>query len=319
MSRDVGAHPKPRANGYHGIWYEISGAYGGGLGTYCAKHRPFAIYRPEVDKSFFCYGGTDGVSLLHVVSYYDHETGRVPRPTILLDKQTTDAHDNPVISMDSEGYLWVFSTSHGRGRPSYIHRSAGRYDLARFIRVDAQWELDGELMPLYNFSYMQPWHVPGRGFVAFLTRYHSPVHRTTGFMTSADGRSWSAWQRLGVAGQGHYQVSALCGNRAGVIFSYHPPEGGEARRTNLYYMETPDFGGTWRNARGDPVPVPVESPDHPALVHDYESEGLLVFLKHLVFDAEKPSRSRLYFCTREGGVFRLPSHVPGDFAEPERL
>ena len=51
--------------GYRGIWYynqpsgdEYVYKYSGGLGTYCAKHRPFAVYRPEVDKTFFCYGGT---------------------------------------------------------------------------------------------------------------------------------------------------------------------------------------------------------------------------------------------------------------------
>ena len=101
----------------------------------CAKHRPFAVYRPEVDKTFFCYGGTPldahlkhtgedlngdrsfsrerGGFLLHMVSYFDHKTGQVPRPTILLDKNTADAHDNPVISIDDDGYIWIFSTSHG--------------------------------------------------------------------------------------------------------------------------------------------------------------------------------------------------------------
>ena len=117
----------------------------------CAKHRPFAVYRPEVDKTFFCYGGTPldahlkhtgedlngdrsfsrerGGFLLHMVSYFDHKTGQVPRPTILLDKNTADAHDNPVISIDDDGYIWIFSTSHGLSRPSYIHRSNEPYTL----------------------------------------------------------------------------------------------------------------------------------------------------------------------------------------------
>jgi len=29
----------------------------------------------------------------------------VPRPTILLDKKTNDAHDNPVMNVDAEGYI----------------------------------------------------------------------------------------------------------------------------------------------------------------------------------------------------------------------
>ncbi|MEI7948355.1 MAG: hypothetical protein WCJ02_16755, partial [bacterium] len=89
------------ADGFRGIWYynqklksEYVYKYSGGLGTYCANHSPFAWYAPEVNKTFFCYGGTDekNSTLLHMVSFYDHATGKVARPTLLLDKKTDDAH-----------------------------------------------------------------------------------------------------------------------------------------------------------------------------------------------------------------------------------
>lgn len=66
-----------KADGYRGIWYqcgeqggEYKYKYSGGLGTYCAKHRPFAIYVQKVNKTFFCYGGTDVANrtLFHMVS-----------------------------------------------------------------------------------------------------------------------------------------------------------------------------------------------------------------------------------------------------------
>src|SRR4051812_36286137 len=85
----------PTADGYHGIWYRISAGkeikYSGGFATYPQQIRPFAIYRKEVNKTFFVYGGTDAKNstLLHMVSYFDHATGTVPRPRILLDKKTT--------------------------------------------------------------------------------------------------------------------------------------------------------------------------------------------------------------------------------------
>ena len=104
--------------GYRGIWYmnqpshdEYVYKYSGGLGTYCAKHKPFAIYCDKVNKTYFCYGGTakgSNSKLIHMVSYYDHKTGMVPRPTIVLDKNTSDAHDNPVISVDDKGFIWIF-------------------------------------------------------------------------------------------------------------------------------------------------------------------------------------------------------------------
>src|SRR5882757_10472319 len=117
-------------NGFRGIWYHIGDTkneykvkYGGGLGTYPSNHYPFSVYVPKVSKTFFCYGGTDeatGKTLYHEVAYFDHKTKMVSRPTILLDKATDDAHDNPVIQVDKDGYIWIFSTSHGTGRPSFI-------------------------------------------------------------------------------------------------------------------------------------------------------------------------------------------------------
>ncbi|MCZ2147168.1 MAG: hypothetical protein LC126_05275 [Bryobacterales bacterium] len=127
----IGAELPRTVDGYWGIWYfnqpsgdEYVYKYSGGFATYPQQQSPIAIYAPAVRKTFFCYGGTTPgkQELLHMVSYYDHRTGIVPRPTLLLDKQTSDGHDNPVMSIDAEGYLWIFSNSHGTSRPSYIHR-----------------------------------------------------------------------------------------------------------------------------------------------------------------------------------------------------
>ena len=50
-----------KENGYRGVWYyngpshdEYVYKYSGGLGTYCDKHNPFAVYCREVNKTFFC-------------------------------------------------------------------------------------------------------------------------------------------------------------------------------------------------------------------------------------------------------------------------
>ena len=283
-----------KADGYRGIWYanqpsgdEYAYKYSGGLGTYCAKHQPFAVYRPEVEKTFFCYGGTtlDGRRrLLHMVAYYDHRTGQVPRPTILLDKQTDDAHDNPVISVDDAGRIWIFSTSHGRERPSYVHRSLRPYDIDEFERVPAvRASGDGEA-PIDNFSYLQAWRVRGRGFACFYTRYRAPADRTSYFMSSTDGVRWSAWQTLAAIEMGHYQISAASADKAAAAFNFHPQGKGLNHRTNLYYAETPDFGRSWRTAAGEPLKLPLTRRDNPALVHDYAAEGENVYLKDLQLD-----------------------------------
>lgn len=134
----------PRASGYQGIWnfnqptndsYRYK--YSGGFATYPQQHVPIAIYAPEARKTFFCFGGIQNgrQELLHCVSYYDHRRHTVPRPVILLNKQTEDPHDNPVLSIDAEGHLWVFSNSHGQSRPSFIHRSRRPWSIDSFERI----------------------------------------------------------------------------------------------------------------------------------------------------------------------------------------
>ncbi len=287
-----------KADGYRGIWYmnqpsydEYVYKYSGGLGTYCAKHKPFAIYREEVNKTFFCYGGTDkeNSTLLHMVSFYDHATGKVPKPTLLLDKQTTDAHDNPVVSIDAQGYIYILSTSHGTNRPSYIHKSIKPYDIRTFKKVEATKMEDGKAFSMSNFSYMQSWWVPDNGFFGFFTRYNYPVERTICFMTSPDGEKWSEWKRIAAIKKGHYQISATGNGVVGSAFNFHPDteeKRGLNWRTNLYYVETNDFGKNWQAADGAFLELPLTEIVNPALVYDYYNEDLNVYLKDIAYDQE---------------------------------
>jgi hypothetical protein len=297
-----------KADGYRGIWYmnqpsgdEYVYKYSGGLGTYCGKHKPFAIHCPEVKKTFFCYGGTTNDSnrkLLHMVSYFDHQTKTVPRPTILLDKKTDDAHDNPVISVDGEGHIWIFSTSHGTSRPSYIHRSVHPHDIDEFERVPAVRPENGKSALITNFSYMQVWHSKPRGFQTFFTRYGDPAKRTIGYSHSADGVTWSPWQRIAAIEEGHYQVSGIGRAKAGTMFNYHPQGRGLNWRTNLYYVETSDNGASWQTVDGRTITIPIEQSSHESLVHDYQAEGLNVYLKDLRFDDN--DRPVLLYITSRG-------------------
>ena len=275
--------------GYRGIWYcnqptgnEYAYKYSGGLGTYCADHIPMCVYAPAVNKTFFVYGGTkpNERDLLAMVSYYDHQTGTVPRPTILIDKKTEDAHDNPVIALDHAGYVWVFASAHGKARPSYIFKSQDPYSVENF-----------DLITKTNFSYPQPWYIDGEGFLFLHTSYDGG--RVLCWQTSKDGITWSERKRLASIEQGQYQISWPKGRTVGTAFNYHPNafRGDPAKkglnwRTNLYYLETGDLGTTWRTVQGEPVRVPLTEAKNPALVVDYEAQGLLAYLMDLNYDAK---------------------------------
>ena len=282
-----------KANGFKGIWYmnqpsndEYVYKYSGGLAVYPANHRPFAIYSKEVDKTFFCFGGTDdnNSTLLHNVSYFDHKTKKLANPVTLLDKKTIDAHDNPVISIDDQGFIWIFSTSHGVSRPSYIHKSKKPYDIQSFETVQATELVNGKEQPFNNFSYFQVYPVKGKGFIALFTKYNPAGHRVIGFNTSKDGVHWNEWKILAHIEDGHYQISAESNGKVGVAFDYHPKGKGLNYRTNLQYLETSDFGQTWQNINGVKAQLPLTESKNIAVVHDYASEKLNCYLLDITFD-----------------------------------
>ncbi len=291
-------------DGYRGIWYsnqpsldEYVYKYSGGLGTYPANHYPFSIYIKEVNKTFFCYGGSDasGKTLLHSISYYDHETGMVPKPTVVLDKKTDNAHDNPVMNIDKDGYIWLFSTAHGTNSPSYIHKSKRPYDINEFEEIKATKLVNGEVVAMNNFSYLQTWYQPENGFINLFTHYDRKVipgqpskpRRTISFMTSPNGVHYSEWKDIATIEEGHYQTSGSYGNTVGTSFNFHPIKVGENGlnyRSNLYYLQTSDFGKSWQNAKKETLNTPLKDIDNKALVKDYYSKGLNVYINDLAYD-----------------------------------
>ena len=267
-------------DGYRGIWFtlgqfsEYGDKYSGGLGTYTAKHLPLAIHVPQVEKTFFVYGGSRQGEryLLAMASYYDHNTGEVPRPTIVHDKQgVDDPHDNPSIALDEQGHLWVFVSGRGQRRPGFIYRGREPYSVDAFEQIH-----EGE------FTYPQPFWVDGQGFLHLHTKYTRG--RELYFATSRDGRSWSDAVKIAGMG-GHYQISNAQGNRVATVFNMHP-NGNVDQRTNLYYLETQDFGQSWQTVDGKTVELPLTDPGGIALVRDYRSEGRLVYNKDLQFDTD---------------------------------
>jgi hypothetical protein len=300
--RDVQSAPTERADGYRGIWYmnqptgdEYRFKYSGGLGTYPQQHVPVAIYSDAANKTFFCYGGSTGKpkKLACMVSYFDHATGTMPRPRVVLVKPTDDAHENPTLQIDDTGHVWVFCSTHGRSANSYVFRSALPYTIVEFEQVART-----------NFSYSQPWVVPGRGFLFLHTRYTNG-RRLLHWMTSVDCREWSSPAPLATVAQGHYQISNRHGEWVATAFNYHPLAGGLNARTNLYYLETADMGATWRTASGEAMATPITDKHNAALVYDYEAEGKLVYLKDLNFDAA--GRPVILYLTSK-------SHAPGPAA-----
>lgn len=289
---------KPQ-DAYRGLWHGqtplpdslYAWKYSGGLGTYPYQTRPMAVFAPAVNRTFFCYGGTtpgndqkserywdfEAGNLLQMVSYFDHTDRTFPEPVSVFDKWCADPHDNPALQIDPDGFLWLFSPSHGDWTTrSFIHRSRRPYDIS-------DWETiaDGPL-----FAYPQPWISPGHGWCLVHVVYGNN-QRGLHIKHSQDGREWSNSQPLANMAAGHYGVSWADPLRGKIMlaFDYHPLEGGLEARTNLYYIESVDWGRTWQTVDGRPVTLPLTDPVGPYRVLDLESEGRLNYLRDLKVDA----------------------------------
>lgn len=296
-----GVPASAKDDGYRGIWFtlgqpsEHGDKYSGGLGTYTANHVPMAIYSKAADKTFFVYGGAKQGQrhLLAMASYFDHQRGVVPRPTIVHDKGgVDDPHDNPSLALDGDGHVWVFISGRGRKRPGFIYRSTQPHSTDAFERVAER-----------EFTYPQPWWVEGRGFLFLFTKYTNG--RELYFSTSADGREWSSDVKFAGIG-GHYQTSQLRDGRLITAFNRHPG-GNVDRRTDLYFLQTDDLGRTWRDVRGEVVKVPLDAPASTALVRDYAAEKRLVYIHDL--DLDSSGRPVILFTTSAG-------HQPGPGGDP---
>ncbi|MFC2126596.1 BNR-4 repeat-containing protein [Bacteroidota bacterium] len=277
-----------KVDGYRGIWFELNqkfeygDKYSGGLGTYTAKHIPLAIYTSKVDKTFFVYGGTTSENdkhLLCMIGYYDHKKNVIPKPTVVFDKQgVDDPHDNPSLLIDDQGYIWVFVSGRGRGRPGFKYKSELPYDISSFHQISEE-----------EMTYPQPRFVSGEGYFHFFTKYTGI--RELYFETSIDGINWTTDRKLsgiredGDQKGGHYQVSGQYGNKLGTFFNRHP-NGDVDKRTDLYYVQTTDFGGSWTSIEGEILDIPLSDVDNSARVTDYQSLGKNVYLKDLNFDKE---------------------------------
>ena len=297
----------PKADGFRGIWFDLGqkseygSKYSGGLGTYTANHVPMAHYVAAVNRTYFTWGGTTAANekkLLIMVSYYDHTTGLVARPVIVMDKSpVNDPHDDGSMSIDEKGYLWIFVSGRNTKRLGRIYRSKAPYGINDWINLG-----DSE------FTYPQPWYFKGKGFFHTYTRY--TPGRELYFKTSPDGTTWSPEKKL--AGlQGHYQTSHQVGDRILTAFNRHPNRNVDLR-TDLYYMETADMGKTWTTPDGKPLAIPITETNSPARIRNYSSntnaaENALVYIHDVTNDAE--GRPVILYLTSK-------HHQPGPQGDP---
>jgi hypothetical protein len=270
-----------KMDGYKGIWFsegpklENGYKFSGGAATFASRHRPIAIYSPESKKTFFVYGGTsdpDERHLLIMISYFDHQSHMVPKPVIVYDKMgVKEPYDNASLSIDRNGYLWVFVSGYGRTRPGLIFKSRSPYSIDSFDIISEKEMISP-----------QPWWNNNYGFMLLFSRVLKGWDLF--FSSSEDGVKWTDNQRLTAMG-GNLLISAMHGDKLVSVFNYFPG-GNIDRQTNLYLLQTNDMGKTWKTIDDSVVNIPLSVIKNEALIKDYGSEGLFVYLSDIDFDKD---------------------------------
>jgi hypothetical protein len=259
-----------------------------------------AQYAPAAGKTFFAYAGgpesqtapPEQTPPQMMVGCFDHRSQTVSRPVVLVENLPTSSYGAPALTLDTAGHVWVFVSCFGQPQPCSIFKSTKPYDIS-------SWEKVTDL----NATAVQPWYVPGRGFLVIhsLTSEEQP---RVWFSTSPDGLAWSKPQLLADFGKGHTFISGRYNNKVGVMLTYQP-EDKPGQFTNLYYLETSDFGRTWQAYPRKNIDVPLRSADGPAMVCNFGAEWRYL-LRDFVFDA-RGNPIVLYIMRHTKNVSSLPN------------
>ncbi len=238
---------------YSGNWYEDRTTdYHGPMTTYTDRHRPMAVYAPSQKKTYFVFGSSDGYA---EIGYYDHVTKKFSNPVEvgLLHKKSEnseiiDAHRNPSILINSDGYIFVFYGSHGT--TMYTRRSLYPYDISSWI--------DRASIPAH--TYPQSWELKKGEVIHF---YRGPDYNGF-YRISKDGiSSWGNAVKFidfGVPGARWAYVMTVAENTEfprTIHATWTIREGPGRPRKNVYYARSEDGGVTWMKSNGTKYQLPI--------------------------------------------------------------
>ena len=305
-----------------GVLDEVA-KYSGNLATYTAKHSPSAVRNGSF--TYFTYSGEvplDGFesdnakigtataagcgflgaqlfknaqgtapALGIFVSRYNHVTGRVAKPVLVHMKCTNDPHDNAVINVDADGYIYVLVSGRGEVRGNFIFRSSSPDSIDGFIDFTPAMDnyinhfndlakaagrrrpSSGDAYRGINYPKMFWVDEPNglsRGYFRLVYTIYCGMserdtcQRSRQLYTArmhVDGSEASIQAIKPLAAyKGHYAVANGRGRDIVVAFNVHPNNELDDR-TNIYYMHSIDGGETWLNARNRELKLPITRPE----------------------------------------------------------
>lgn len=239
-----------------------------------SMHAPRAAFDARTNRTYFTYrsGGRDDDTRCAIwVGWYDHNEGRVHRSVRVLERPPVSADDGPAMVLDEAGYIWIFV---GSDRPgAAVVLKSEQPNNASSFSVTAR----------LSFSDPQPWYQGQRGFL--LLCYVNKEDRCLPAMTtSRDGIQWAEPVVLADLGGRHCFVAGRHKDKIGLVFNRSLDKDHPDLYTDLYYLESRDWGQSWHSADGRKIELPIEQVDHFSRMRDYCSMKRITSIKDVNFD-----------------------------------
>lgn len=269
--------------------------YSGNLSTYTAKHYPTAVKHSN-NLVYFTYSGPvklDGSdtyastagegqtttpsqffdsrgksrALGIYLAQYNPAIDKVSEPVLIHAKYTDDPHDNAVVNIDDEGYIYVLVAGRGQRRGAFLYKSTlpGAIDSFSDISPDnVDYTNFNSGFDHIGIAYPKMFWINSDGgyFRLIYTVYcNSPACGQRNIFSAKlniNGTTKATLTQIDrIAGfKGHYSIANARGNDIVVAFNVHLNNSVD-HRTNLYYMHSNDGGASWNNANNSPVTIPM--------------------------------------------------------------
>ena len=232
----------------HGAWYSCCS-----INDYTQYHTPAATYyttlRPNGirfagmhDRSYFVYGD---YSRDPAIRYYDNSTGILSEAVIAGRTQIPgDAHGNPSLLIDDDGYIYVFFGCHHN--PIQVRRSKAPENIL-------EWEEEVQIS--VTATYPQPYMLDSGTIITSFRESAGVATAGWGYVTSTSkGQEWSSCRLLVSEPKNFiYALSEVVRNSSGES-SYHlaiTPFSDETRLyENIYYLRSDDGMETFQASDG---------------------------------------------------------------------
>ena len=246
------------------------------------------------------------------VAVYDHATDSWDGPyqagTSQLGKgpefaDKIDSHGKPTLLIDDAGYIHIFYGGHGGSRTNGLANTLGGahagdnfHAVSKRPHDISEWEDLNNISPFGTYN--QALKMDNGDIYLF---YRHGAHRSNWvYQKSTDnGRSFAdpvsflvRKRRTDIEATDSWYpyLTRGRGDEILVSFDYHvcrdswPGRPHEGERHNLYYMTFNTADGTWRNVRGEELPMPLDRETADAMTRVFQSDEMWTFNQSCALD-----------------------------------